>query len=223
MLTRTLSGNSFNQVKSVMKDLVHTVAKKKTVSWHPSGITRAMTFEIEPWRRIRPTPPTNIRCSDNDVPVAPFTLPYAPMMKPLADYSDYVTPMPPAPAPPTGFAPLNARPMPLNARPMPLNARATSMRCDLESLKVSPLPNMVLECMLWSNNAVNNDDDDDDDDDDKKPPPASSALARSRPVSLAEVYAIVESMDKVDKFMDASTYSDRSTYSDDDLYEELYA
>ena len=94
MLARTLSNNSFNQVKSVMEDLVNKVATRKKVTWHPSGITSAMTFEIEPWRRIRPTPPTNVRCGDYEVPVAPFTLPDAPMMKPLADYSDYKQPQP---------------------------------------------------------------------------------------------------------------------------------
>jgi hypothetical protein len=94
MLTRSLSKTIHNQVKSVVEDLVHKVAIRKKVSWASNGVTEARTFEIEPWRRIRPTPPTRIRSADKEAHDEPFTLPDAPMMKPLADYSDYDPPKP---------------------------------------------------------------------------------------------------------------------------------
>jgi hypothetical protein len=103
MLTRSLSKTIHNQVKSVVEDLVHKVATRKKVTWASNGVTEARTFEIEPWRRIRPTPPTRIRSADKEAHDEPFTLPDAPMMKPLADYSDYeltksswIVPSPPA-------------------------------------------------------------------------------------------------------------------------------
>jgi hypothetical protein len=92
MITRSVSNNMLKQVTAVVDELVTKVTTRKRVTWAPEGITKAMTFEIEPWRRIRPTPPTNIRCRDYEVLASPFKLPDAPMMKPLANYSDYTTP-----------------------------------------------------------------------------------------------------------------------------------
>jgi hypothetical protein len=99
MLTRSLSNNIHNQVKSVVEDLINkAVTRRKKVTWASKGVTEARTFEIEPWRRIRPTPPTRVRSADKGTHDEPFTLPYAPMMKPLADYSDYA-PKPTHPMP----------------------------------------------------------------------------------------------------------------------------
>jgi hypothetical protein len=87
MITRTVSNNTFKHVAATVEDLVSKVATRKRVTWAPEGITKAMTFEIEPWRRIRPTPSTSVRGVNGRHRVAPFTLPDAPMMKPLADYT----------------------------------------------------------------------------------------------------------------------------------------
>ena len=181
MLTRSLSNNIHNQIKGIVDDLINKVVTRKKVTWAPKGITEARTFEIEPWRRIRPTPPTMVRCADKGTEDEPFTLPVAHMMKPLADYSDYVSP---------SFV----------IRSKATSAKATSAKATsakATSAKVLPSMDLILMCDL-----------DDDDDDDKKPgPSAPPLLPRSQTVSLAEVYAIIENMKKVknlDKFINNS-------------------
>ena len=123
MLTRSLSNNIHNQVKTVVDGLINKVATRKKVTWASNGITDARTFEIEPWRRIRATPPTRIRSSDKWACDEPFPLPDAPMMmKPLADYTDY------EPQPPCQSKPTYARP------------RKTI------TAKVEPITKVVIEC-----------------------------------------------------------------------------
>ena len=175
MLTRSLSNNIHNQVKSVVEDLVNKVVnKRKKVTWASNGITAARTFVIEPWRRIRSTPPTRVRSADKGTYDEPFILPDAPMMKPLADYSDY---KPPEPTPPKA----------MTDRPQKVRPRKT-----MTLARVEPITKIVMECVLT-----------DDDDDDKKPGSSAAALLpRTQPASLAEVYAIVESMKKI-KDLDA--------------------
>ena len=162
MLTRSLSNNIHNQIKGIVDDLINKVVTRKRVTWASNGITAARTFEIEPWRRIRPTPPTMIRRADKGAEDEPFTLPDAPMMKPLADYSDYVSPSP-------RFA--------LAIRSKTTSAKATPA-------KVLPSMDLILTC-------------ESDDDDDKPGPCAAPLLPRSQTVSLAEMYAIIESIKKI--------------------------
>jgi len=209
MLTRTLSNNSFKEVKSVMEDLVHKVATRKKVTWHPSGITEAMTFEIEPWRRIRPTPPTNVRCGDYEVPVAPFTLPDAPMMKPLADYSDY------KPSPPQ--TPFCCSTRPYNLRPR-------------KDVAVQPMTNLVLR--------FNGDGGDDKKPDPPSAPLLARSQPVSLAV-IYEIAEELRKIKDMDEFMPCirtcnrsevmiprrGPITDSSPESDDsseDLYEDLY-
>jgi len=167
MLTRSLSKTIHNQVKSIVDDLVNKVVnKRKKVTWASNGVTAARTFEIEPWRRIRPTPPTRIRSADKEAHDEPFMLPDAPMMKPLADYSDYEPPQP------------------YQSRSQKVRPRKT-----MTLARVEPITKIVIECVPTE--------------DDKKPgSSAASLLPRTQTASLAEVYAIVESMKKI-KDLDA--------------------
>jgi len=150
-------------------DLINKVAIRKRVTWASNGVTEARTFEIEPWRRIRGTPPTRIRSSDKGTYDEPFTLPDAPMMKPLADYSDYEPPKP-------------------QASLFQMVALA-----GIERRAGRTVPSPPAECEL----VLIDDDDDGDDDGDKKPGPSSAPLARTQPVSLAVIYALAEELRKV--------------------------
>ena len=167
MLTRSLSNNIHNQVKSVVEDLINkAVTRRKKVTWASKGVTEARTFEIEPWRRIRPTPPTRVRSADKGAHDKPFTLPYAPMMKPLADYSDYEPPKPQA----------------------SLFQMVALAGIERRAGRTVPSPPAECELVLI---------DDDDDDGDKKPGPSSAPLARTQPVSLAVIYAVAEELRNV--------------------------
>ena len=168
MLTRSLSNNIHNHIKGIVDDLINKVVTRKRVTWAVNGITEAKTYEIEPWRRIRPTPPTRVRTADKGTEDEPFTLPVAHMMKPLADYSDYVSP---------SFV----------IRSKATSAKSTSAKAisaKATSAKILPSMDLILTC-------------ESDDDDDKPGPCAAPLLPRSQTVSLAEMYAIIESIKKI--------------------------
>ncbi len=67
---------------------------KKTVTWHPKGITEARLFVIEPWRKIASKPISSIKQSLGFAS-APFALPlHIPTLKPYFDYNTW-RPKPP--------------------------------------------------------------------------------------------------------------------------------
>ena len=87
------------QVSSALDSVITNVIHKnqKRVSWMPGGIKEARTFEIEPWRNMRPTPMSQIKSYD-EIKANPYTLPLKMKhMKPYFDHSTWVKPKPRAP------------------------------------------------------------------------------------------------------------------------------
>lgn len=83
-------------VSSILDSIITNVVltNQKRVSWMPGGIQEARTFEIEPWRTMRPTPKSFIKL-DNEIAANPFTLPVKMKhMKPYFDYSSWSPPKP---------------------------------------------------------------------------------------------------------------------------------
>lgn len=85
---------------SVLDSIITNVVLKnqKRVSWMPGGIKEARTFEIEPWRNMKPTPMSQIKSYD-EIKANPFTLPLK--MKHMKPYFDHSTWVKPKPRPPT--------------------------------------------------------------------------------------------------------------------------
>ena len=82
MLTRSMS---FEQVKSVVNDLVHKVATQTRVKWHKAGITEAYTYEVVDGKRLKPYPLSRIKEKDRKE-ATPFILPQdIRTMKPFLD------------------------------------------------------------------------------------------------------------------------------------------
>jgi len=83
MLTRSMS---FEQVKSVVNDLVHKVATQTRVKWHKAGITKAYIYQVDDDKKLKPSPPSRIKQTDIDGIACPFTLPKEiHIMKPFLD------------------------------------------------------------------------------------------------------------------------------------------
>jgi len=81
MLTRSMS---FEQVKSVVNDLVHKVATQTRVKWHKAGITKAYIYQVDDDKKLKPSPLSRIKQTDIDGSACPFTLPKEiPIMKPF--------------------------------------------------------------------------------------------------------------------------------------------
>jgi hypothetical protein len=81
MLTRSMS---FEQVKSVVNDLVHKVATQTRVKWHKAGITKAYMYQVDDNKKLKPSPLSRIKQTDIDGSACPFTLPKdIPIMKPI--------------------------------------------------------------------------------------------------------------------------------------------
>ena len=81
--------STMKQVSEVLDRIIDCVCKKKRVTWHKDGITKAMTFEIEPWRKILTKPYSTIREIDC-LSCAPFTLPKnISHIEPYFDYDTY--------------------------------------------------------------------------------------------------------------------------------------
>ena len=81
MLTRSMS---FEQVKSVVNDLVHKVATQTRVKWHKAGITKAYIYQVDDDKKLKPSPLSRIKQTDIDGSACPFTLPKEiPIMKPI--------------------------------------------------------------------------------------------------------------------------------------------
>jgi hypothetical protein len=81
MLTRSMS---FEQVKSVVNDLVHKVATQTRVKWDKVGITKAYTYIVDDDKKLKPSPLSRIKQTDIDGSACPFTLPKEiPIMKPI--------------------------------------------------------------------------------------------------------------------------------------------
>jgi len=80
MLTRSMS---FEQVKSVVADLVHKVATQTRVKWHKAGITKAYIYQVDDDKKLKPSPLSRIKQTDIDGSACPFILPKdIPIMKP---------------------------------------------------------------------------------------------------------------------------------------------
>ena len=81
MLTRSMS---FEQVKSVVNDLVHKVATQTRVKWDKAGITKAYIYQVDDDKKLKPSPLSRIKQTDIDGSACPFTLPKEiPIMKPI--------------------------------------------------------------------------------------------------------------------------------------------
>jgi len=81
MLTRSMS---FEQVKSVVNDLVHKVATQTRVKWHKAGITKAYMYQVDDDKKLKPSPLSRIKQTDIDGSACPFILPKEiPIMKPF--------------------------------------------------------------------------------------------------------------------------------------------
>ena len=81
MLTRSMS---FEQVKSVVNDLVHKVATQTRVKWHKAGITKAYIYQVDDDKKLKPSPLSRIKQTDIDGSACPFILPKdIPIMKPF--------------------------------------------------------------------------------------------------------------------------------------------
>jgi len=89
MLTRSMS---FEQVKSVVNDLVHKVATQTRVTWHKAGITKAYMYKVGDDKKLNPL--SRIKQTDIDGSACPFTLPKEiPIMKPIVpSYPKVVVP-----------------------------------------------------------------------------------------------------------------------------------
>ena len=75
---------SFEQVKSVVNDLVHKVATQTRVKWDKVGITKAYTYIVDDDKKLKPSPLSRIKQTDIDGSACPFTLPKEiPIMKPI--------------------------------------------------------------------------------------------------------------------------------------------
>ena len=101
MITRMMAKQIINnQVSSVLDSVITNVVHKnqKRVSWMPGGIKEARTFEIEPWRNMKPTPMSQIKSYD-EIKANPYTLPLK--MKHMKPYFDHSTWVKPKPRPPT--------------------------------------------------------------------------------------------------------------------------
>ena len=66
---------SFEQVKSVVNDLVHKVATQTRVKWHKAGITKAYIYQVDDDKKLKPSPLSRIKQTDIDGSACPFTLP----------------------------------------------------------------------------------------------------------------------------------------------------
>ena len=111
MITRMMAKQMINkQVSSVLDSIITNVIHKnqKRVSWMPGGIKEARTFEIEPWRNMKPTPMSQIKSYDK-IKANPFTLPLK--MKHMKPYFDHSTWVKPKPRPPTTCCSGPTRPM----------------------------------------------------------------------------------------------------------------
>lgn len=97
MITRQMTKQiTTKQVSSILDSIITNVVLKnqKRVSWMPGGIQEARTFEIEPWRSMKPTPKSFIKLN-NEIAANPFTLPLK--MKHMNPYFDYSSWSPPKP------------------------------------------------------------------------------------------------------------------------------
>ena len=84
------------QVSLVLESILDNVVQKnqKRVTWLPAGIKEARTFEIEPWRNMKPTPISQIKSHD-EIAANPYTLPLKMKhMKPYFDHSKWEKPKP---------------------------------------------------------------------------------------------------------------------------------
>ena len=131
------------QVSLVLESILDNVVQKnqKRVTWLPAGIKEARTFEIEPWRNMKPTPISQIKSHD-EIAANPYTLPLK--MKHMKPYFDHSKWEKPKPTPPITCCSGPRRPMTRSQSYMtPLTAIMEASECMVKCEPVFQQPRLA--------------------------------------------------------------------------------